>query len=82
MSTAPLRKAGGSVTVTIPPAYLRDAGLGAGSVVCLEIVGDKLTISPAQRRVSLQDIVASAPQDAKSLRSPGWDVMKPVGNET
>ncbi len=81
MATSPLRKAGGSVTVTLPPTYLRETGLAAGSAVNLEVKGDKLTISPARKRVSLSDIIASVPKSAAKLRAPGWDEMKPVGNE-
>jgi antitoxin component of MazEF toxin-antitoxin module len=81
MATTPLRKAGGSVTVTIPPAYLKGTGLSAGSVVNVEVKGDKLTITPARKRVSLSDILAAAPKNAGKLRAPGWDEMRPAGKE-
>ena len=81
MPTAPLRKAGGSVTVTLPPAYLKEAGLSAGSVVNLEVKGDKLLITPAQKRVTLGDIIAAAPKGAAKMRAEGWDEMAPAGKE-
>ena len=81
MATAPLRKSGGSVTVTIPPVYLKETGLTVGSVVSLEVKGDKLTISPARNRVTLADIVAAAPKKAAKMRAAGWDEMAPAGNE-
>ncbi|MEO6065767.1 MAG: AbrB/MazE/SpoVT family DNA-binding domain-containing protein [Lysobacterales bacterium] len=81
MSNAPLRKSGGSVTVTLPPAYLRDTGLAVGSVVKLDVKGEKLTITPARKRVTLAEIIASAPKDAPMLRVPDWDKMQPAGNE-
>lgn len=81
MANAALRKAGGSVTVTIPPTYLKEAGLTAGSIVNLEVSGEKLMISPARKRVSLADIIAEAPKDAARIRAPGWDGMRPAGKE-
>jgi antitoxin component of MazEF toxin-antitoxin module len=81
MITATLRKSGGSITVTIPPSYLKDVGLTAGSMVALDIQGDKLTISPAHKKVTLADIIAAAPARASKLRSPAWDELLPVGDE-
>lgn len=46
MSTHSLRKAGGSVMVTVPPAYLKRTGLKAGSAVKIDTRGDKLVIRP------------------------------------
>lgn len=82
MASAPLRKSGGSVTVTIPPAYLKDTGLGVGSVVDLVVTGEKLTISPTRKRLTLSDILASAPKDAHKMRARGWETMKPAGRES
>ena len=76
-----LRKAGGSVMVTVPPAYLKQHGLGVGSVVEIAMRGDKLTITPAKSRVSLADILRAAPKDARTLRADGWDQLPPSGNE-
>ena len=81
MATAPLRKSGGSVTVTVPPLYLKETGLTAGSVVNLEMAGNKLTISPARKKITLRDILAAAPRNASKMRVRGWDEMPPVGNE-
>ncbi|HZP11944.1 MAG TPA: AbrB/MazE/SpoVT family DNA-binding domain-containing protein [Nevskiaceae bacterium] len=81
MPTAPLRKAGGSVTVTVPPIYLKENGLSVGSVVNLEVKGERLTISPARKRVTLADIISAAPKNAASMRAPGWDELKQAGKE-
>ena len=43
---ATLRKAGGSVMVTVPPVLLKKHGLGAGSVVRVEVEGDELRVRP------------------------------------
>ncbi|MDE2150644.1 MAG: AbrB/MazE/SpoVT family DNA-binding domain-containing protein [Gammaproteobacteria bacterium] len=78
---ATLRKAGGSVMVTVPPFYLKQHGLTAGSVVNVEIKGDELAITPGKAKLTLADILAAAPRNARRLRAPGWDEMPPAGNE-
>jgi len=67
--------------VTLPPAYLKETGLTVGATVDLEIKGDKLMVSPAKKRVTLQDILKAAPKDAAKLRVPGWDELRPAGKE-
>lgn len=81
MSTSSLRKAGGSVMVTVPPAYLKQHGLAAGDLVKVEVRGDKLTVMPAKTRIRLADILKAAPRNAAALRADGWDEMPPAGNE-
>lgn len=81
MSRYSLRKAGGSVMVTIPPAYLKQNGLAAGSAVEVEERDDKLVITPARARVTLSDILKAAPKNARKLRAAGWDEMPEAGNE-
>lgn len=83
MATVSLRKAGGSVMVTVPPVYLKQHGLEAGSKVEIQIKGDKMTITPGRNKVTLTDILAAAPavKDARKLRAEGWDEMPSVGRE-
>lgn len=78
---ATLRKAGGSVMVTVPPMFLKKHGLTAGSTVDVEIAGDELRVRPASRKVTLDDILRAAPKKARSLRAQDWDEMAPAGNE-
>ena len=81
MATAPLRKSGGSVTMTIPPLFLKETGLTVGSVVTVSVKGDKLTIAPARKKITLAEIIAKAPKNAVAMRVRGWDEMPSVGNE-
>ena len=81
MSTSSLRKAGGSVMVTVPPAFLKQHKLCAGDRVDIEIRDNKLTITPVKAKVRLADILKAAPKDAAALRADGWDEMRPVGKE-
>jgi antitoxin component of MazEF toxin-antitoxin module len=79
--TTSLRRAGGSVTVVVPPTYLKETGLTVGSTVELSVTGDRLTIRPAGRKLTLKDILDATPADARNQRAPGWDEMTPVGRE-
>lgn len=81
MSTAALRKAGGSLILTVPSAFARQNRLSAGSAVAIEISGSTLTVRAASAVPTLADILKSAPRDAKKMRVPGWDEMRPAGNE-
>lgn len=78
---ATLRKAGGSVMVTIPPIFLKKHHLTAGSTVEIEIKGDELRVRPGAHKITLSDIVEAAPKNARKLRARDWDEMAPVGNE-
>lgn len=82
MSTAALRRAGGSVMVTVPPVYLKDNGLRAGQIVELQISGDALTIKPvAKKRITLAQILQGTPRKAARARAEGWDELQPAGRE-
>lgn len=81
MSSAALRKAGGSVMVTLPPAYLKQHGLTAGSVVELKVSGRQLVVTPGAKKLTLADILSAAPRNARRLRAPDWDEMPAAGNE-
>jgi len=78
---ATLRKAGGSVMVTVPPPFLKKHRLSAGSTVEVEIKGDELRVRPGAKKLTLSDILKAAPRTARSQRAPGWDEMSPAGNE-
>lgn len=81
MPIVSLRKSGGSVTVTVPPPFLKATGLSVGSEVLLEMIEDKLTITPVSKRVMLSDILAAAPRNTVKLRAAGWDELSPAGRE-
>lgn len=83
MSQASLRRAGGSVMVTVPPAYLKQNGLSAGQTVRLEMKGDTLTIRPAaKKRITLAEILRGTPRKAARQRAEGWDEIPAAGRET
>lgn len=77
MSKSAIRKLGGSHVLVVPPAFLRQAGLTAGSTVELSIRGDTLTVKPG-RAPPLEELVKATP---KRSRVDGWDEMPAAGEE-
>lgn len=75
-----LRKAGGSLVMTIPKAFTDQNGLNEGSQVALRLQGKKLTVeAPARPRYKLTDLMAEMPQGLPMVE--GWDDMPSVGLE-
>jgi antitoxin ChpS len=81
MAITSLRRAGGSVMLTLPPLYLKETGLSAGSSVSVEIKGDVLAVRPARPRLSLQDVIKGTPKATAALRAKEWDELAPAGHE-
>ena len=79
MSTATLRKSGGSLILTIPQSYTVQNRLEGGCAVDVEIHGDELIVRPQRTRKSLAELLAKTPN---SNRIKGWDELADVGNET
>ena len=76
-----LRRAGGSLVMTIPKAYIEQNNLIDGSQVELYLEGKQMTINAsATRRHKLEDLLAEMPA-GKFPTVEGWDEMAPVGLE-
>jgi len=81
MHTATLRRAGGSLILTVPQAYAEQNKLTAGSKVEININGDALSLKPVKNRPprrSLDELLAQTPEDH---RVHGWNEMPAVGLE-
>lgn len=75
-----LRKAGGSLVMTVPKAFIDQNGLGEGSQVELHLQGKKMTIeAPTRPRYKLAELMAEMPQGLPRVE--GWDDMPAVGLE-
>ena len=75
-----LRRAGGSLVMTVPKAFVEQNQLQEGSQVNLLLEGAQMTVSaPRKRRYDLQSLLAEMP--AELPRAEGWDEMQPVGKE-
>jgi antitoxin ChpS len=61
MHTTNLRKVGGSVMLAVPPVFLDQLHLQAGTMVGLTIDNDRLVIEPAPRlRYTLDELLTQA----------------------
>jgi antitoxin ChpS len=83
MHTTYLRKVGGSVMLSIPPAILEMLHLQAGATVGVLVEGDRLIIDPQPRkRYTLEELMsqcdASRPLSAEDKK---WVNDEPVGRE-
>lgn len=83
MSIATLRRSGGSLILTIPPAFAEQNHLSAGDSVEVNIDGARLTVEPrkgrARKRYNIEELMANTPEEF--LRFPEWEDMPPAGKE-
>ena len=75
-----LRKAGGSLVMTVPKSFIDQNGLCEGSQVELQLLGKKMTVEALTRpRYKLADLMAEMPQGLPRVE--GWDDLPSVGLE-
>ena len=75
-----LRKAGGSLVMTVPKAFAEQNSLGEGSHVELHLLGREMTVeAPTRRRNWLADLMAEMAEGLPRVE--GWDEMPCVGLE-
>jgi antitoxin ChpS len=83
MLTTTLRKVGGSVMLTVPPAILDLLHLRAGETVGVTVDGGRLVIEPTRTpRYSLDELLAQCDASAEvSDEDCAWLDDRPVGRE-
>jgi len=75
-----LRRAGGSLVMTVPRAFVEQNQLQEGAKVDLLLEGTRMTVSvPRKPRYKLEELLAEMP--GKLPRAEGWDAMRPAGKE-
>ena len=75
-----LRRAGGSLVMTIPKPFVEQNSLHEGSQVDLLLEGARMTISaPRVRRYKLDELLAEMPDGMPRVE--GWDALQPAGKE-
>ncbi len=75
-----LRRAGGSLVMTVPKVFIEQNSLSDGSQVKLHLSGKKMTVeAPSRPHYKLADLMAQMPQDLPRVE--GWEEMLPVGLE-
>lgn len=76
-----LRRAGDSLVMTVPKAFVEQNGLREGSQVELHFAGRRLTLEALRRRrYTSVGLLAEMPEGLPPVE--GWDEMSPVGRET
>ena len=77
-----LKKMGNSTALIVPPAVLRDLGIGVGQTLSMDTTPDgKIILSP-KRRYALADLIAQCNLKAAPPRDLGlWDAARAVGQE-
>ena len=82
MHRTQLRKVGGSVMLTVPPAILDQLQLKAGSAIGLAVDGDRLILQPQKHRYTLAELLDEADFPKKrSKKDALWGNAPAVGRE-
>ena len=83
MHTTNLRKVGGSIMLTVPPAFLDQLHLQAGAKVGLAVDRGCLVVNPNPRpRYTLDELLAQCDASAQiSAEDREWLDTRPVGGE-
>ncbi len=79
MLKAALRRSGSSFILTVPPSYVEQNHLDAGSRLIIEINGDELKLKPERQPPSLTELLAATPKGL--CRAKGWDALGSAGGE-
>ncbi|MEY4591650.1 MAG: hypothetical protein RIR18_545 [Pseudomonadota bacterium] len=75
-----LRKAGGSLVMTVPKAFIDQNHLADGSQVELHLLGKQMTVeAPSRPRYKLADLMTEMPDGLPRVE--GWDEMPSMGLE-
>ena len=76
-----LRRAGGSLVMTVPKAFIEQNQLQEGSQVDLLLEGARMTVSASRkRRYKLEDLLSEMPGELPRVE--GWDAMRRAGKES
>jgi antitoxin ChpS len=64
MQTTTLRRVGGSIMMTVPPALLEQMHLEAGSTVGIAIEGERLIVQRRRPKYTLEELLAECDPNA------------------
>jgi len=83
MHTTNLRKVGGSVMLAVPPAFLDQLNLQAGTTVGVKVDGGRLIVEPRSRpSYTLEELLGQCDPTAEiSAEDREWLDSKAVGGE-
>ena len=80
MPVTRLRRVGGSIMLPVPPTFLDQTRLQAGSEVEITLVGDVIEIKAARPHYSLAELLANSDY-ARDVRDDEWLDSPPRGLE-
>lgn len=78
MNTSIVNKWGNSLGIRIPQNVAAEVGLVVGSVINVEVVDNKVIISPCQKKYQLDELLVGVTPE---LVGGEYDWGAPVGNE-
>lgn len=81
MATTRLRRVGGSMMTSIPPALLDQLGIEAGEILEIDIEGDHLCLRRAEPRYTLEELLEQCDPNAPLEHDDEWLTPSPVGKE-
>jgi antitoxin ChpS len=82
MTTAKLRRVGGSTMLAIPPGMLDALNLSASAAVDLSLESGALVVKPARKRYTLDNLLAECkPIRRRSKEEQAWLDAPPIGRE-
>jgi antitoxin ChpS len=83
MAKSSLRKVGGSVMMTVPPAILEEFDLRPGSTVDLVVEGERIIVEPHRKpRYTMDALLAECKEGASiSDEDRDWLNSAPAGRE-
>ncbi|OGO91859.1 MAG: transcriptional regulator [Coxiella sp. RIFCSPHIGHO2_12_FULL_44_14] len=83
MTRLAIRKSGGASIVSIPKSVLKLVGLGVGSEVELSLENHRIVLTPIEKEVTLEDLLAGSPKEKLTLDTADreWLNITPKGKE-
>jgi antitoxin ChpS len=81
MTTATLRSLGGSIVLAIPPSLLDSLHLKAGSTVDIRLENNCLTLKPARKRYTLDELLVGLTESDTLPMDREFESIQPLGCE-
>jgi antitoxin ChpS len=82
MQTTILRKVGGSVMMTVPPAMLEQLNLAAGATVGIDVEDGRLIVHSRKPKYTVEELLAGYdPELHRTEEDREWLESPPVGRE-
>lgn len=83
MTQVAIRQSGGANIISLPKAILSTLNLRVGAALELTLENNKIVLTPTQKELSLEDLLAGSPKSAflKSNEDREWLNLSAAGKE-